>query len=124
MACRQVHSSWDSQGMPRCCMCCDSNRNVRCSCFQVGKMCYSCLPSRCNRCSPSINHSGGVTVTDSCNLVRESPSPHSSGSFNDAVHDASAPHIDDQFQWAFGASLLQSEGDCYDNSWCKLWLTL
>ena len=32
--------------------------------------------------------------------------------------------INERFQHAFGASLLHSEGDCYDDSWCKLWLRL
>jgi len=90
-------------------------------------MCSLCLPSRHNRCSnfsSPINPSGGVTATDSSNLVGELPSSQNSGSFNDAVCDTSAPDIDDRFQWAFGASLLQWEGDCYDDSWCKLWLRL
>jgi len=74
--------------------------------------------------SPSINHSSGLTVTDSHNLVEELPSSQNSGSFNDAVRDASTPNVGDQFQWAFDASLLHSEGDCHYDPWCKLWLRL
>jgi len=64
--------------------------------------------------------SSSITATDSRNLVGEPPSSQNSGNFNGTVHDASAPDIDDQFQRAFGASLLRLEGDCYDDSWCKL----
>jgi len=84
--------------MPCCCMYCDNGRCVRCSCVQAGTVCFSCLPSRHNRCtnlSPSINCSCGVTATDSHNLVGELPSSQNSGNFADAVHDTPVPDIDD-----------------------------
>jgi len=69
------------------------------SCVQAVKVCSSCLLSSHNRCSnfSPINCSSGVTVTDSRNLVGESPSSQNSSSFNDAVRDTSAPDIDDRF---------------------------
>ena len=43
---------------------------------------------------------------------------------DDAENDVSASVINERFQQAFGASLLHSEGGCYDDSWSKLWLRL
>ena len=52
MSCRRVvRSPQDSKGMPRCCICGDSGRCVRCACVQAGVMCSLCLPSRRGRCS-------------------------------------------------------------------------
>ena len=48
---RVVRSLQDSKGTPRCCMCGDSGRCVRCACVQAGVMCLSCLLSRRGRCS-------------------------------------------------------------------------
>ena len=49
--CRVVRSPQDSKGTPRCCMCGDSGRCVRCACVQAGVMCLLCLPSRRGCCS-------------------------------------------------------------------------
>ena len=46
---RVVRSPQDSKGTPRCCMCGDSGRCVRCACVQTGVMCLLCLPSRRGR---------------------------------------------------------------------------
>ena len=48
---RVVRSPQDSKGMPRCCMCGDSGRCVRCACVQAGVVCSSCLLSRHGHCS-------------------------------------------------------------------------
>ena len=47
-------------------------------------------------------------------------SSHDNNSLNDADICNSVSVVNERFQHAFGALLLHSEGDCYDNSWCML----
>ena len=124
MSCRRVvRSPQDSKGMPRCCMCGDSGRRVRCACVQAGVMCSSCLPSRRGHCcnpSPAIECPDAVAS----GVGGQTSSRDDNGSGCDTGINNSVTVINERFQHAFGASLLHSEGDCYEDSWCKLWLRL
>ena len=121
--CRVVRSPQDSKGTPRCCMCGDSGKCVRCVCVQAGVMCSSCLPSRRGRCS---NLSPAIDCPDAiaAGVGGQTSSRDNNGSGCDTGVNNSVTVINERFQRAFGGSLLHSEGDCYEDSWCKLWLRL
>ena len=36
--------------LPRCCLCCNVGKCVRCDCKKKKKVCINCLPSRLGRC--------------------------------------------------------------------------
>ena len=121
--CRVVRSPQDSKGTPRCCICGDSGRCVRCACVQAGVMCLLCLPSRrgcCSNLSPAIDGPDAVAV----GVGGRTSSHDDNGLGCDTGVNNSVAVINERFQRTFGASLLRSEGDCYDNSWWKLWLRL
>ena len=100
--------------MPRCCMCGDSGRCVRCACVQAGVMCSSCLPR------------GVVAALTFLQLLKcpdvvaagvggRTSSRDDNGSGCDTGVNNSVTVIDERFQ-RFGASLLHSEDDCYEDS--------
>ena len=112
---RVVRSPQDSKGTPRCCMCDDSGRCVCCACVQAGVMCSSCLPSRRGRCSnlsPAIDCPDAVAA----GVGDRTSSRGDNGSGCDTGVNNSVTVINERFQRAFGASLLHSEGDCYEDS--------
>ena len=80
-----------------------------------------CLPSRLwyrSNLFLAIDCPSAVTAG-----VGDQTSSQDNNSLNDADVNNSVPVINKRFQHAFGASLLP-EGNCYDDSWCKLWLRL
>ena len=82
-------------------------------------MCSSCLPLRCSFCSnifPEID----------CPIVGSQMSSNDDNGLNDVadVSNTVTTLFNKRFQHVFGASLWHSEGDCYDDPWCKLWLHL
>ena len=102
-------------------MCGDSGRCVFCTCVQSDVMCLSCLPLRCGRYSnlsleidfPSVGH---LTSSHNNNVLNNVADVSNSRSVTTLFNK--------RFQCAFGALLLHSENDCYDDPWCKLWLRL
>ena len=102
-------------------MCGDSGRCVFCTCVQSDVMCLSCLPLRCGRYSnlsleidfPSV---GRLTSSHNNNVLNNVADVSNSRSVTTLFNK--------RFQCAFGALLLHSENDCYDDPWCKLWLRL
>ena len=85
-------------------------------------ICYK-IPSRRGRCSnlsPAIDCPDAVAA----GVGGRTSSRDDNGSGCDTGINNSVTVINERFQCAFGASLLYSEGDCYDDSWCKLWLRL
>ena len=120
MSCRRVvHSPQDSKGTPHCCMCGDSSRYVHYACVQAGVMYLSCLPSRRGRCS---NLSTAIDWPDAvaAGVGGQTSSRDDNGLVCDTGINNFVTIINERLQCAFGASLLHSEGDCYDDSWCKL----
>ena len=105
------------------CMCGDSSRCVRCAYVQAGVMCLSCLPSRRGRCS-SLSPVIDCPDAAAAGVGGQTSSRDDNGSSCDTGVNDSVTVISERFQCAFGASLLHSEGDCYDDSWCKLLLQL
>ena len=116
-----VRSHQDSKGTPCCCMCSDSSRCVHCISFKSGVMCSSCLPLKCGHCSylsPEIDCPGSSSQKSSRN----------NNGLNDVADVSNSVTtlqlFNERFQCAFDALLLHSEGNCYDDTWCKLCLQL
>ena len=114
-----------ASGASRCCLCCDNGNCVCCSCVQVGRSCFNCLPSRGDRCSNLVLDERACTSTG-----RDHNSTQSDGDGDlhfdqrTAGESAVSDFVRLCFQDAFGAQLLHSEGGSYDNVWCKLWLRI
>ena len=83
----------------------------------------SSLPSRRGHCS---NLSQAIDCPDAvaAGVGGRTSSCDDNGSGCDTAVNNSVTVINERFQRAFGALLLHSEGDCYEDSWCKLWLRL
>ena len=110
-------------------MCCDSGRCVCCSCVRAGSTCSSCLPLRhghCSNTSSPIDCSSSATASDCLDSTpaEELNDSQNRNSIDDSNSRAPALGINERFQHAFEASLLYSEGGCYDDPWCKLWSRL
>ena len=78
-----------------------------------------------NTSSP-IDHSSSASASDCLDyiLAEELNDSQNRNSIDDSNSRALALGINERFQRAFGASLLYSEGGCYDDPWYKLWARL
>lgn len=92
----------------------DSSRCVCCARVQVSVMCSLCLSLR-QGCFP--NPSPAIHCPDSVAAgIGDQVSSQDDNSLNDTDINNSFPVINERFQCVFGSSLLQSEGDCYDDT--------
>ena len=98
---------------------------MRCSCVQVGRNCFNCLPSRGGRCSnlTSVEWAGTNTGRD-----HDSTQSDGDGNLHFSQRTCGESAVSDfvhlLLQDAFGVQMLYSEGGSYDNAWCKLWLCI
>ena len=74
------------------------------------------MHGRCSNLPPEIDHPGIGSQTSS----------HGDNGWNDVadISNSVTTLFNERFQFAFCASLLHVEGDCYDDPWCKLCLLL